>query len=164
MEDCGGPGTQEGKAAAVSKDGCGQLTHEAGLAAPGQAGLTALQIQTTFGATEKESARGAQAGEVAVVLPSHTIRELADQYKLKWHGPTPFEKALGSGTHGRVTLIRRVCDGALAARKHPRKSQDQESARRELPRAANPHDSVAQPRGDGLGGQGRSIARRLYRF
>ena len=99
------PRRREGKAAAVSKDGCGQLARKAGLAAPDQAGLTALQTQTTAGATEKESARGAQAGEVAVVLPSHTKRELADQYKLKWHGPTPIEKTLGSGVHGRVTLI-----------------------------------------------------------
>ena len=149
MEDCGGPGTQEGKAAAVSKDGCGQLTHEAGLAAPGQAGLAALQIQTTFGATEIESARGAQAGEVAAALPSHTQREFADQYKLKWHGPTPIEKTLGYGIHGRVTLILRVCDGTRVARKHTHKSQGRESARRELhilkTLAANPHDNVVQP-------------------
>ena len=80
VEDCGGPGAQEGKAAAVSKDGCGQLARKAGLAAPGQAGLTALQIQATFGATEIESARGARAGEAAAVLPSHKKLELADQY------------------------------------------------------------------------------------
>ena len=111
--------------------------------------MTALQIQTTFGAPEIESARGAQAGEVAVVLPSHTQRELADPYKLKWHGPAPVEKTLGSGIHGRVTLILRVRDGALVARKHIHKSQDQESARRELhilkTLAANPHGNVAQP-------------------
>ena len=55
VEDCGGPGAQEGTAAAVSKDGCGQLAHKAGLAAPDQAGLAALQLQTKFGATETES-------------------------------------------------------------------------------------------------------------
>ena len=89
VDDCGGPGAGEGKAAAVSKDGRGQLAHKAGLAAPDQAGLTALQIKTASGATEIESARGIQAGEVAVALPSHTKSELADHYKLKWHGPTP---------------------------------------------------------------------------
>ena len=102
------------------------------------------------------------------MLPSHTKLELAGQYKLKWRGPTPIEKTLGSGTHGRVALTLRVCDGALVARKHIHKSQDQASARRELhilkTLATNPHDNVMQPHCYGLGGQGRSIARRLYHF